>query len=83
MNLSENNIVPISTNDKSYVNSCEVKDKTKEKKKKQKKKINNKNCCILILLHELGILAFSIAYLSKVRWKKIKAYHLTHENFLF
>ena len=51
MNLSENNIVPISTNDKSYVNSCEGKDKTK-------KKINNKNCCILILLHELGILAF-------------------------
>ena len=38
MNLSENNIVPISTNDKSYVNSCEGKDKTKKKKQKNKKK---------------------------------------------
>ena len=36
MNLSENNIVPISTNDKSYVNSCEGKDKTKKKKQKKK-----------------------------------------------
>ena len=35
MNLSENNIVPISTNDKSYVNSCEGKDKTKKKTKKK------------------------------------------------
>ena len=38
MNLSENNIVPISTNDKSYVNSCEGKDKTKKKQKNKKKK---------------------------------------------